>query len=392
MLKDRGVYQGRYGGPGVEQFLEPRFRSSAPNAVYIRGGLFLHLLGVHANQFTSQVIGDGFEIPAIQPHSMAFRTPINEDRRLPENGGDHFDVLALDAGAMGSNRAGPVDVLDLRVQPAQRSVFHSILEFSQFIFGKPNPFALRASFEIHGKNGVLIELVFASRTVVQGVLIQPGALDGQDFHLEIRFLASFRDPFEPVRNMHVVHKIGKSLAAYRHRSGEVFVDKIEFAAIKPKSATVPAIMQKDIVRFQEPHLGQMEVVTPGALLYLLLRFVVLFLFAVLDAPLNAKRHFVQLSRVQPETAAFLAQVIGNGAFFRDDLVAGHLGAAAQTFHLWIPSFGSGLKEEPYVGHTLGSSSDGLESMHTFAGGGPGPDRSRQPSQPTQQTGIPSRRR
>ena len=142
-----------------------------------------------------------------------------------------------------------------------------------------------------------------------------GALDRWNLHVKVCLAARFLDSLEPIWDMNIVYEIRKALASHRHNLGELFVDQIELPAIEPKTATVPAIVQVDVVRLQKPYLIQNEIVASGTLLYLLLRFLILLLLAIFDTSLNLKSHLVQLAGVEPKAAALFACVVGNAIIF-----------------------------------------------------------------------------
>src|ERR1700752_1695490 len=96
-----------------------------------------------------------------------------------------------------------------------------------------------------------------------------GALDRWNLDVKVCLAAWLLDPLEPIWNMNIVYEIRKALAPHGHDLRELFVDQIELPAIKPKTATVPAIVQVDVVRLQKSYLIQDEIVASGTLLYLL---------------------------------------------------------------------------------------------------------------------------
>ena len=359
MVEDRSVNEGRDGGPGVQEFLDAGFRSPAPDVFDIFCYEFLYVLRVHGAQFLPQISRDCLEFSLIEPDSMALRTPIDNDGGLAKNHGDHFGALAFHAGSVGHTCVRLLHVFNFVVQPAHGATARLVLQFSKFIFDQPDSLALRAALKINGEDGINKQNLATRRTNIGGFLLLDRVFNRGNIQSEIRLGAAFLHSLVPVRNVDVIDEVREAVPLNGPVIGEYLIDPIQLAAAEPKATAVSAEMQINVVRLQEFHLAQIEVVAAGTLLGLLLRFVRPDLFAVFDASCNFESHPIEVAGVEPEAAAFIARVIGDAVFFRNDLVGGHLGTAIQAFHSRAPLCTCGAHRRRKMNLRVAESGDAL---------------------------------
>src|ERR1017187_32317 len=240
MVEDGGVDEGRDGGTGVQELLDASLRPSAPDTFDVFRYDFFDVLWVHGAQFLSQIGSDCLEFSLIEPDSVTLRAPINNDGRLAEDDGDHFGRLAFHAGAVGHKCARLLHVYDLVIQPAHGASVHLVLQFSQLVFDQPDSLALRATFKIHGEDGIHEQILPTYRTNIGRILLLDRILDRRHVHGEVRLRAWLFDSLVPVRNVDVVDEVGEAVTLDRSVFCEYLIDQIQLAAVEPEAAAVSA--------------------------------------------------------------------------------------------------------------------------------------------------------
>src|SRR5215467_9240557 len=128
-------------------------------------------------------------------------------------------------------------------------------------------------------------------------------------HPEISLTARPLDAFEPKWDVYVIDEIREAVTTYGHDLGELAVNEVQFSTVEPKAAAVVTTIEIDISQTEKLYRRQIDFYAAGTFSCWPTRFVFL-LRTKLDAPCNFEGKLIQLSGIEPKTAALLTSVVG----------------------------------------------------------------------------------
>jgi hypothetical protein len=131
--------------------------------------------------------------------------------------------------------------------------------------------------------------------------------------------------------VYVVDEIREAVTTHGHDLSKLAINKIQFSTVEPKAAAVVTTIEIDITHTEKLYRRQIDFYAAGTFFRWRPRFVFL-LRTKFDAPFNFEGKLIQLSRIEPKTAALLTGVVRQLSMFRGHIIIEHLNLTVQALH------------------------------------------------------------